>query len=114
LTSSRDRAHAGYALNRPVRLDLESFARATQTHPDLVGRLVALGVLDGQIDSAGRVWFSPAQLAQMARIKRLRASFSVNYATLGLVCDLLDRISALEAIANSARRNGGDQWTRVD
>jgi chaperone modulatory protein CbpM len=101
VTVPRDRAQRGHALTLQTRLDLESFARATQTHPDLVGRLVVLGALDAHTDSAGRLWFSPTQLTQMARIKRLRASFSVNYATVGLVCDLLDRIAALEATARS-------------
>ena len=88
---------ASYAAGAvPARLDLESFARATQTHPDLVRRLVVLGVLEAHTDVAGRLWFSPAQVASMARIKRLRASFSVNYATVGLLCDLLDRIADLE------------------
>ena len=101
MTIARDRAQRGYALTFPTRLDLESFARVTQTHPDLVCRLVVLGALDAQTDSAGRLWFSPTQTTQMARIKRLRASFSVNYATVALVCDLLDRIAALEATARS-------------
>jgi chaperone modulatory protein CbpM len=99
VTIPRDRTQRGYALTLQTRLDLESFARATQTHPDLVGRLVVLGALDAQVDSAGRLWFSPTQMTRMARIKRLRASFSVNYATVGLVCDLLDRIALLEASA---------------
>jgi hypothetical protein len=46
----------------------------------------------------------------MARIKRLRASFSVNYATVGLLCDLLDRIADLETRARTSRRNGGERW----
>ena len=104
-------AAARYALSRPARLDLESFACATHTHPDLIGRLVALGVLDAQADSAGRLWFSPAQVTSMARIQRLRASFSVNYATVGLVCDLLDRIAVLEATARASRPSGGERWT---
>jgi chaperone modulatory protein CbpM len=100
-------ARASYALSFPVLLDLESFARATQTHPDLIAKLVVLGALDAQTDSAGRLLFSPAQVASMARIKRLRASLSINYASLGLVCDLLDRIAALEATARATRRSGG-------
>jgi chaperone modulatory protein CbpM len=99
-------ARASYALSAPVRLDLDSFARATQTHPDLVRKLVVLGALDAQTDSAGRLWFAPAQLASIARIKRLRASLSINYASVGLVCDLLDRIAALEA-ARASLRSGG-------
>ena len=100
------RKPASYALTLPVRLDLESFARATQTHPELIVRLVTLGVLDAQSDPGGRLWFAPGQVAAMARIKRLRAGLSVNYATVGLVCDLLDRVAALEATARASRRPG--------
>jgi chaperone modulatory protein CbpM len=108
------RTAVSYALCRPARLDLESFARVTGTHPDLVRRLVTLGVLDAETDSAGRLWFTPAQLTAMARIQRLRAGFSLNYAAIGLVMDLLDRIAALEAAARTRpQRSGGDQWTRT-
>lgn len=104
-----------YALVRPRRLDLEAFARATGTHPDLVRRLVALGLLDAQRDAAGALWFPPAQLYAMARIQRLRAGFALNYAALGLVVDLLDRIAELEAAQRDRSRitgtPGGPQWT---
>jgi len=104
-----------YALSRPARLDLESFARVTGTHPDLVRRLVTLGVLDAETDPAGRLWFTPAQCTAMARAQRLRAGFALNYAAIGLVADLLDRIAALEAAARSdSLRSGGQQWTRTD
>ena len=33
----------------------------------------------------------------MARVQRLRAGFALNYAAIGLVTDLLDRIAVLEA-----------------
>lgn len=86
-----------YPLARPLRLDLESFARSAGLHPELVRRLVTLGLLEAVPDAAGALWFAPAQLATAARIQRLRAGFALNYAALGLVCDLLDRIEALEA-----------------
>jgi hypothetical protein len=108
----KSKSAVSYALWRPARLDLQSFAQATGTHPDLVRRLVTLGVLDAETDSAGRLWFAPAQVTAMARIQRLRAGFSLNYAAVGLVIDLLDRIAALEAAArSSSRRSGGDSWT---
>ncbi len=91
-----------YVLSRPARLDLESFARVTGTHPDLVRRLVTLGVLDAETDAAGRLWFAPSQRAAMAQAQRLRAGFGLNYAAIGLVADLLDRIAELKL---SARRN---------
>jgi chaperone modulatory protein CbpM len=109
------RATVTYALSRPARLDLESFARLTGTHPDLVRRLVTLGVLDAETDPAGRLWFAPSQAAAMARAQRLRAGFGLNYAAIGLVTDLLDRIAALEAAARSSSlSSGGQQWTRTD
>jgi hypothetical protein len=102
-----------YALVRPARLDLESFAHATGTHPEFVRRLVDLGILDADQDLTGNLWFSLGQLAAMARIQRLRTGFALNYAALGLVIDLLDRITALEAaLRTSPRRTGGRRpWT---
>jgi chaperone modulatory protein CbpM len=102
------------ALGRPVRLDLESFARASGLHPDLVRRLVALGLLEPGADAAAGLWFPPAQLAAAARIQRLRAAFSLNYAALGLVLDLLARIDALEAAQRARPRPSGGadrRWT---
>ncbi|MBO0817923.1 MAG: MerR family transcriptional regulator [Actinobacteria bacterium] len=103
-----------HALTRPARLDLDSFALATGTHPDLVRRLVAAGVLDPQRDPTGGLWFPPRQVAAMAKIQRLRAGFALNYAALGLVLDLLGRIDALEATLRISPRQTGDQsWTRT-
>ena len=82
---------------RPI-LDLDHFARLAGLHPDMVLRLAALGVLDPVRDSRGNIGFPPSQLAVVARVQRLRAGFGVNYAALGLVCDLLDRIEELERL----------------
>ena len=89
-----------YALvrwNRAPRLDLNTFATRARLHPDLVRRLVALGLLEAERDSGGRLWLAPTELATVARIQRLRAGFSINYAAVGLVLDLLDRIEELQA-----------------
>jgi hypothetical protein len=103
------------ALARPRRYDLDSFARATGLHPDLVRRFVALGLVDATRDAAGELWFSPTQLAAAARVRRLHAGLPLNYAAIGLVADLLDRITLLEAALNArARRTGGTSWTRND
>jgi chaperone modulatory protein CbpM len=96
-----------HALARPARLDLEDFARATGTHPDLLRRLVTLGILEARRGSGGELWFAPSQAAAMARIQRLRAGLAVNYAALGLVTDLLERIAVLESALRRARRPGG-------
>lgn len=95
-----------YALVRPARLSLNGFALATGVHPDLIRRLVTLGVLDAARDQAGELWFSPAQVGAMARIQRLRAGFALNYAAIGLVTDLLERIAVLESALRRARQPG--------
>jgi hypothetical protein len=78
----------------------------------MVLRLVSLGLIESEQDSSGALWFGPSQFAQVARIQRLRAGFSLNYAALGLVLDLLDRISALEAATRSRPgRTGVSTWT---
>ncbi len=89
-----------YALvrvTRTDRLDPDTFARAAGLHADLVRRFVVLGLLEASTDEAGRMWLPASQLAVAARIQRLRAALPVNYAALGLVIDLLDRIAELEA-----------------
>lgn len=101
-----------FALIRPARMDIASFAAAAGLHPDLVRRLVTLGLLEAQQDAAGELWFGPAELVAAARIQRLRAGFALNYAAVGLVLDLLDRIAALEgALRNRPPRPGGSSWT---
>jgi DNA-binding transcriptional MerR regulator len=102
-----------YALVRvlPRHMDLDTFARAAGLHPDLVRRLTALGLLEPERDAAGRLCFTPAQLATVARIQRLRAGFGLNYAALGLVIDLLDRVAQLEAALARSKPAGGSPWT---
>jgi DNA-binding transcriptional MerR regulator len=94
-----------------LRLDLEAFARAANLHPDLVRRFVTLGLLTATMDADGTMWFEPAQLREAARITRLRSGFALNYAAIGLVADLLDRIDKLEALLQSASRKQGGPWT---
>lgn len=86
-----------------VRLRLDVFARATGTHPDLVRRLVALGVVEAERDQAGELSFASDEVGALARVQRLRAGFALSYAAVGLVTDLLDRIAVLEARARRSR-----------
>jgi hypothetical protein len=99
-------------LPRGTRLELESFAARAGVHPELVRRLVALGLLDADRDANGGLWLAPDQLAALARIRRLRAGLQVNYAGLGLVIDLLDRIERLELALRTQRgRRSQLPWT---
>jgi len=80
---------------RPV-LDLDQFARASGLHPEMIVRLVGLGLLEPVRDARGDLGFAASELIAVARLQRLRTGFALNYAALGLVCDLLDRIDELE------------------
>ena len=105
-------------LVRPVYLNLEAFSRASGLHPELVARLVDLGLLDARRDARGELFFPPRQLARAERIQRLREGLGVNYAALGLVMDLLDRIETLEATRRAQptpRPQGGttQRWIRT-
>ena len=95
-----------YAIVRTDRLSLEEFAVLSGLHPDLIRRLVALGLIEAHRDPAGALWFSRSELAAVARVQRLRAGFALNYAAIGLVTDLLDRIAVLEAALRAAQRPG--------
>ena len=85
---------------RPLRAPLgqEEFARICGLHPELVRRFVALGLVPAVRDRDGALWFTPRAIAEVARLQRLRAALPVNWAALGLVADLLDRITELETL----------------
>ncbi len=97
-----------YAIVRAARLSHQEFALLCGLHPDLIRRLVDLGLINADRDTAGGLWFSRGELAAVARVQRLRAGFALNYAAIGLVTDLLDRIAVLEAAlrGQAARRQG--------
>ena len=84
------------ALARRPILDLDQFASACGLHPETVLRFVALGLIEPVLDDQRIVGFWPSQLSVVARVQRLRAGFALNYAAVGLVCELLDRIEELE------------------
>jgi chaperone modulatory protein CbpM len=100
-----------YAIVRAARtsleqLSLEEFAVLSGLHPDLIRRLVVLGLIEAHRDTAGALWISRSELAEVARMQRLRAGFALNYAAIGLVTDLLDRIAVLEAALRAAQGRG--------
>jgi chaperone modulatory protein CbpM len=94
----------GTTLARPARLSLAGFSRAARIHPELVVRLVGLGLIDAVPDTRGRLTFAPSEVARAARIQRLHSGLSLNYAAIGLVLDLLERIDVLEAALHRSNR----------
>jgi chaperone modulatory protein CbpM len=104
-------AGTSWPLARPYRLSLDSYARITGVHPELVRRLVTLGLLEITRDAGGNLWFDPSQVGEMATVQRLHLRLNLSYSSLGLVMDLLDRIAALESSQRRSRRDGGVRWT---
>ena len=97
-----------YVLARRAGMSLDSFARRSSLHPDLVRRFVALGLLPCQRNPRGQLRFDASALRIVARIQRLRIGLGLNYAAMGLVLDLLDRIEELESAARQRRTS---LWT---
>jgi chaperone modulatory protein CbpM len=110
----KERPMTKSTLTRRSLLSLELFSRATAMHPEHVRRLVALGLLEASLDASGELRLAPDQIAAAARLQRIRAGLAVNYAALGVIVDLLDRIAVLEAaLRNRPQRDGGPTWTRT-
>jgi chaperone modulatory protein CbpM len=74
------------------RPDLDALAQEAGVHPQLVRRLIALGLLDV---GSGRP-FPRDAAPRIARAVRLRTDLGLNYAGALLACELLDRIEQLE------------------
>lgn len=105
------------ALSRPVLLSLDAFALLTELHPDVLRRLVTLGVLDATESVGGGLAFRPNQLAVLAKVQRLRAGLGLDYVAAGIVFHLLDRIEVLERqlrFNDSALPDRRPTWTRID
>ena len=97
-----------YALARLPGLSIDELASRCGLHPEMVRRFVALGLLPCRRDSRGSLWFDPSVLATIARIQRLRTGLGLNYAGIGVVLDLLNRIDELES---ASRRRRTSLWT---
>src|ERR1700754_3458054 len=83
-------------------LGLSDFSSHAGLHPEIVRRFVVLGLLDAT-RQGDDLRFEPDELATVGRIQRLRAGLSLNYAAIGLVLDLLDRIDRLESALTTAQ-----------
>jgi hypothetical protein len=84
-------------------LSQAEFARRSGLHPEHLHHLFALGLLHATPDADGRLSFPIGELAAVRRIERLRAELPVNYAALGLIVELLDRIGRLELALRTQR-----------
>ena len=110
---ARYRIEMGTDPPRPLTLHPEPVLRWTNPSAGRVYGDTYVWLQQGRPAAAGSMYryFEPFQsfngeLAALARVQRLRAGFALNYAAIGLVADLLDRIAVLEAALRGAQRRG--------
>jgi DNA-binding transcriptional MerR regulator len=75
---------------------LESLARETGLHPDVIRRFVQFGLVAPRGGTAAAPLFGEQDAPLLARAARLRRDLGVNYAGAVLASELLTRIEDLE------------------
>ncbi|WP_333768997.1 chaperone modulator CbpM [Streptomyces sp. IBSBF 2435] len=93
------------------QLPMAAVAGRSGLPPELVRRFAALGLLDAERDAGGRLWFRTSAPSAIARVQRLRAGLCLNYAAIGVVLDLLDRVERLEAALRRSERAAKEPTT---
>ncbi|MDY6908997.1 MAG: chaperone modulator CbpM [Thermodesulfobacteriota bacterium] len=79
-------------------LDVYDVAAETGVHPEFIRRLVRLGLLDPVEAREGqRLLFEVSAVPLVRKILRLRRDLGLNYAGIGVVLELMERIESLEA-----------------
>jgi DNA-binding transcriptional MerR regulator len=77
-------------------IEFDAFARVCDLHPELLDRLVALGLVEVSQDTEGRRWFDRSQITAVARVRRLRSGLRLSYSAIAVVAPLIDRLDELE------------------
>lgn len=87
------------------KLTLETLASRAGLHPSLVERYVQLDLIQ-PVRSGSNPHFDHAALVRLRMICRLRKTLGVNCAGVGIILDLLDKMSALRRENESLRARG--------
>jgi hypothetical protein len=85
------------AIERPIELVI--VARRAGLRVSVVRRYLALGLFEPSAGTRSAPLFAPDSAARVAKADRLRSDLGLNSAGAVLACELLDRISELEARA---------------
>ncbi|MFA7079227.1 MAG: chaperone modulator CbpM [Syntrophomonas sp.] len=84
-------------------LSLRETARQAGVHPELLERMVDLGLIEPEQFSP-EILFAPEAVGDICRALRLRNELGINWAGVGLVMDLLERIAELERELHRLRK----------
>jgi DNA-binding transcriptional MerR regulator len=93
-TKTRERARL--ARREPTRIALDALARRAGLHPEVVRRLVRLGLIQPSGGNSATPLFRAQDALVLARAARLRRDLGLNYAGAVLAVELLARIEKLE------------------
>ncbi len=77
------------------RWTLEALADRAGLNPALLERYVEFGLIEPVAKEGSRLYFDPAVLPRIRKIRRLRDSLGINLAGISVVLDLLDRMRAM-------------------
>ena len=77
------------------KFTLDELSRSVDLHPEMVLRLVDLGLVDPEVGKPEWL-FQDTAVPRIWKIKRLHRDLGINWAGIGVVLDLLDRLDELE------------------
>jgi DNA-binding transcriptional MerR regulator len=77
-------------------IEIDVLARETGLHPEVVRRLIRLGMVEPAGGTAQAPLFRPDAASRLALVLRLRRDLGLNYAGAVLAGELLARIDQLE------------------
>jgi hypothetical protein len=95
-TVTPPRRTAKLVRSRSRRINVDVLARETGLHPEVVLRLVRLGLVEPVGGTAKAPVFRVDAASNLGRALRLRRDLGLNYAGAALVVELLSRIDDLE------------------
>jgi chaperone modulatory protein CbpM len=118
MASATRRPRGGSLVRRaPELIALTALAREAGLHPEVVARLVSLGLVEPRGGTASAPLFRRQDARSLARAARLRVDLGLDYAGAVLATELLARIEELEQRLRSGaptdKRHEVIAWTRT-
>jgi DNA-binding transcriptional MerR regulator len=100
----KPRAPITLSRTEPEQLTLDGLAACTGVHPALIQHFVEYGLLEPSARTGTQWLFDAACIARLRMIERLRRDLGANLAGIGVILDLLDRLTSLQREVEQWRR----------